>query len=225
MKKTLKNYNLETKLELLQLPSKEFIKSDYEETEYKTILNNTINELTSALVDNPAHYCIAANQIGNPIQIGLVNVISPIILVNPKIEIPKSATLFPYLECHINLQNRLFITSRYNHIIVTADNIVEPLDLYYEGSLIQTENPELYTNTQLMEIIFLQQLIDSMNGILPIQRQFIPKRTPIINDSDKIQRNELCTLERDGKKINIKFKKINKFIEEGWSLIPYEELT
>ena len=218
MTKKLKDYNLVTELKLLTEPSRPFTKIDYEdENAYKETLSSIINTLTSALADNPAHYCITGNQAGIPYNIGIVNVTKPIILINPKIEIPDDAIIIPYLECHINLQNRLFNTARYNHIIITADNLVDSLDLSFNNWNGDKITPQLYTYTQLMEIAFIQQAIDSMNGILPMQRQYIPIKKPIVNDS-KIQRNQLCKVEKDGKTMEIKYKRLNKFIEEGWIL-------
>ena len=216
---TVSSYKIVTDLKTLKRQSSEFYKKDYEtEDEYKAILNDAIHKMTDALVDNKAHYCISANAIGLNKKIGIANVTSPIILVNPKIQVNPGSVQIPYIECNISLQNRLFITIRETKITVTADNLLEPLILEYNGILDEKENPELYTNTELMEIVFVQQLIDSMNGILVFERSYVPKHTPIVNTQEKIQRNELVTLVKGDKEMKVKYKRIEKFLVEGWLL-------
>lgn len=216
MTNKLKNYKLIQDLKSLKDESLKLIKTDFDsEDDYKSELNGIINDAIAALADNPAHYACSANQIGALYQVGVVNVTSPIILVNPVLRVNSDSVKVPYIECNISLQNRLFITMRETSITVTAENLAEPLVLSYNESLDQKENPTLYTNTELMEIVYLQQVIDSMHGILPIDRTFIPKKQPITVE-DKIQRNQLITLVKGDKTMVIKFKKIDQYLNDGW---------
>jgi peptide deformylase len=225
MKKTSKNYKLVTDIIKLKTPSAELCKTNFEtEDEYKSILSSTINTCIAALSDNTAHYCAAANQIGVLYKVGIVNITEPIILINPVLIVNDETKKVPYLECNISLQSKLFITHRFVDITVIADNLASPLVLKYDGILDQVENTDLYNDPILMEIVFIQQVIDSMNGILPMDRLFVPKRTPITVD-EKIARNSFITIQKENKKINVKFKKLDNFLKNGWIVIPFEELT
>jgi len=172
-------------------------------------VEDTIKELFTELSKNSAGNCLSANQIGKFEQVGVVNVNFPIHFINPKI-IEKDIPL-QVVESSLSFPNQLFITKRYGAIVVKAQNFGKPV---YFG--IPRNASEFTVESKIVqESIYIQQMIDSMNGKFPIDNKWTPGQAT----SEKIyHRNELITIIKDKDEKKIKFKRLDFFMNQGWKI-------
>lgn len=186
-----------------------------------------MKELFVALTKQKTAPALAANQIGSDERVVVVSAREPLGLVNPKIV--EESMPFAYMEAHSTFPNRLWFTMRNASILVTADNLKEPVRF----GLKPEESDKLFKNGQLnmaviqhpvvMEACYIQQTIDTLDGIYPEQRK--PKLTEPIKKDKKPGRNEIVTLIKDGKSQSIKYKKAQKLLADGWMLVDKETAT
>ena len=135
-------------------------------TEEGENVDDIVKKLFTVLSENSAGNCIAANQIGEYIHVGVVNVKFPIHFVNPKI-IEKDMPL-QVIEASLSFPNQIFVTKRYGAIIVEADNFEKPV---YFGIPRDASEFSIESNI-VQEAIYIQQMIDSLNGIIPIDNKW-----------------------------------------------------
>ena len=136
---------------------------------------------------------LAANQVGIDAQVAVVNVIEPLVLINPKI-IHKE---FPidYFEGCLSYPKKGTPTTRYRDVIIqTAQS---ESGWYFSGveSTQETkgsweqDNKKEDQEKRLLEAICVQHEIDHLNGITIHDRE--NKSKPIISEK-KIGRNDPC---------------------------------
>jgi len=177
-------------------------------------------EMFKSLANQKTAPAIAANQIGINKKIIVLSVKNAIYLVNPVIVRKSMPT--PYIESHASFPQKLFTVIRYASITVKADNIDGELlfglktnqkHLLYRDNKV---NIAVVTHPVIMEAAYIQQTVDTLNGILPID---IEMSTPEpVSVPNPIGRNEIVTLTKDGVDMTIKFKKSDKFIQDGWKI-------
>ena len=100
---------------------------------------------------------LAANQVGINKKVCVVNVIKPLILVNP--EIVGQFGKVKYTEACLSFPGREVKTIRYTNIIVRDDN--------YGTVIYKPEGAE-----RLLEIVCIQHEIDHLNGLTMHDRRF-----------------------------------------------------
>ena len=164
---------------------------------------------------------LAANQVGIDAQVAVVNVLKPLVLINPKIIRKKNE--IKYYEGCLSFPKKGVHTKRYETIEVTSDNV--------EGSMIFSgvENPsdgkgsweenkkgDDERNLRLLESICVQHEIDHLNGVTIMDRRV--ESTTYKRTEKKIGRNELVTIKKGDAVKVLKYKKAQKFINDGWEI-------
>ena len=158
---------------------------------------------------------LAANQIGINKRVCVVNVKKPIVLINPTI-VEKSKEMFAFLEGCLSFENDTIKTVRHKHITVEADN--------HEGKLhfgVWSEHNEEGYNKHdkldyALETACVQHEIDHLDGITMFDREL--KGMTIKRVGDKIGRNDKVTITKGSESKILKYKKVNPYLEDGWTL-------
>ena len=159
---------------------------------------------------------LAANQVGIDAQVAVVNVREPLVLINPKI-IDKSDEISYYEGC-LSFPKHGIRTKRYKNIIVKSADV--ECQYYFSGANSAKgakgtwETAKKHdTEQRLLEAICVQHEIDHLNGITIHDRE--KKLEPTMVER-KIGRNQLVTIKRNDVVKVLKYKKAQKFINQGW---------
>tara|TARA_S200002703_G_scaffold116255_2_gene101797 strand:+ start:1516 stop:2118 length:603 start_codon:yes stop_codon:yes gene_type:complete len=146
---------------------------------------------------------LAANQVGIDAQVAVLNVIEPLVLINPKI-IRKENEINYYEGC-LSFPKKGVHTKRYRTIEITSVGV--------EGSMIFDGVDE----DTLLETICVQHEIDHLMGKTIMDRRI---ETSFRRDTKKIGRNEIVKLIENGHVVTeMKWKKAQKFLlEDRWEL-------
>ena len=163
---------------------------------------------------------LAANQVGIDAQVAVVNVIEPLVLINPKI-ISKENEINYYEGC-LSFPKKGVNTKRYETIEVTSAN-VEGSMLFSgvetgetgRGSWEDKQKNDDNRNMRLLESICVQHEIDHLNGVTIMDRKI---ETSYVRSEKKIGRNELVTIKKGDAVKVLKYKKAQKFINDGWEI-------
>ena len=162
---------------------------------------------------------LAANQIGIDAQVAVVNVREPIILINP--EIISKSTEIPYYEGCLSFPDKGCHTVRYETIEVKTDQIEgtwvfsgcdtgeEARGSWEDGN--KKQDRELRT----LEAVCVQHEIDHLNGVRILDRAV---NTTIRRTEKKIGRNQLVTIKKGDAVKVLKYKKAQKFLNQGWEI-------
>ena len=163
---------------------------------------------------------LAANQVGIDAQVAVVNVIEPLVLINPKIE--EQWDEIDYYEGCLSYPKQGIKTKRYKNIIIKTEQ--EESGWYFSGAESsqeskgswEQENKKQDQERSLLEAICVQHEIDHLNGITIYERENKPK--PIIT-KQKYGRNEIVGI-TDGKDYKeIKYKKAKPLLDSGkWEI-------
>ena len=151
---------------------------------------------------------LAANQIGINKRVCVINVKEPLVLINPKI-VEKSKEQFVFAEGCLSFPNKKIKTSRYQDIVVEADNHKKQLSFSAKSEDIN----------DAFECACIQHEIDHLDGITMFDREL--KREPLIrgkNAPQKIGRNEKVTITKGKESKVLKYKKAQRMLEDGWTL-------
>jgi len=171
------------------------------------------SQLFKFILDYKTINCVSANQIGINKNIAAFNIIgrAPFYLINPKLL--DSDLVVKYIEDDISFPNKIFKTYRYARIFVSADNLIKPM---WFGSVSKIEPA---TSPIIIETVAIQHMIDSLNGVLITERETpISSKNLKITKDQKFGRNNIILLEKDEIKLEVKFKRIQKFLSEGWKI-------
>ena len=159
---------------------------------------------------------LAANQVGIDAQVAVVNVREPVVLINPKI-IDKSDEISYYEGC-LSFPKHGIRTKRYKNIIVKSADV--DCQYYFSGAESAKNAKGTWetakkhdTEQRLLEAICVQHEIDHLNGITIHDRE--KKLEPTVS-VDKIGRNQLVTIKKGDAVKVLKYKKAQKFINQGW---------
>ena len=161
---------------------------------------------------------LAANQVGIDAQVAVVNVIEPLVLINPIIEDQWDEINF-YEGC-LSYPKQGIKTKRYKNIIIkTAQS---ESGWYFSGAEStqeakgswEQENKKQDQERRILEAVCVQHEIDHLNGITIHQREDKPK--PIVNVKKKFGRNDQVTITRNNAIKVMKYKKVQKFLDDGW---------
>ena len=166
------------------------------------------SKLLNYLNESKTGIGLAANQIGINKRVCVVNVKEPLVLINPKI-VEKSKEQFVFPEGCLSFPNDKIKTTRYQDIVVEADN--------HKGRLSFSANSKDINDA--FECVCVQHEIDHLDGITMFDREF--KSEPIINGVNapkKIGRNEKVTITKGTESKVLKYKKAQPMLEDGWTL-------
>jgi len=176
-------------------------------------------DLFNKLVKDKNAIGLAANQIGIDASVAVVNVIKPIILINPRII--KMWDEIPYVEGCLSFPGNPKSTKRYKYVQYT-DSLIEEsrgedASVVYGPTTDKTKSEKKDTyDRQLLESICVQHEIDHLYGIriLDREQQLQPVRT-----EKKIGRNEKVTIQKGEETQVMKYKKAKHLLENGWVLV------
>ena len=176
-------------------------------------------DLFNKLVKDKNAIGLAANQIGIDASVAVVNVIKPIILINPRII--KMWDEIPYVEGCLSFPGNPRSTKRYKYIQYT-DSLIEEsrgedASVIYGPTIdeIKSEKKDTY-DRQLLESVCVQHEIGHLYGIriLDREQQLQPVRT-----ERKIKRNEIIKIQKGDDVKVLKYKKAQSLLKEGWIMI------
>ena len=143
---------------------------------------------------------LAANQVGIDASVAVVNVKEPIVLVNPEIVRKEEETR--YYEGCLSFPKKGCHTKRYKFVEVKVDTIESNMT-FGAGD----------TDLDLLESVCVQHEIDHLNGMRILDRAM---ELTIRREKPKIGRNQLVTIKKDDEEQTLKYKKIQKYLDDGW---------
>ena len=159
---------------------------------------------------------LAANQVGIDAQVAVVNVIEPLVLINPKI-ISKENEINYYEGC-LSFPKKGIHTKRYRDVLVSTEQ--SESDWYFSGAPNVGEGKGSWEKDnsddeqlRLLETICVQHEIDHLNGITIHDRKI---ETSYKRTEKKYGRNQLVTIKKSDAVKVLKYKKAQKFLNDGW---------
>ena len=162
-------------------------------------------KLLKELIESNSGIGLAANQIGINKRVCVVNVKEPIALVNPVIT-EHSDLKFKFAEGCLSFPNKKISTERYEWVKVKADNHVD--EMYFSADSRKIEDA--------FECACIQHEIDHLDGITMFERK--SKGVTVKRVGKKLGRNDKVTITKGSESKILKYKKIEPFLEDGWSL-------
>jgi len=160
---------------------------------------------------------LAANQVGIDAQVAVVNVIEPLVLINPKI-ISKENEI-PFYEGCLSYPGKGVHTKRYRDVIISTEQ--SESDWYFSGAETPTDTKGSWEKQQskkqdaelrTLESVCVQHEIDHLNGVVCMDR----KVNTTVQVEKKIGRNQLVTIKKGDAVKVLKYKKAQKFLNDGW---------
>ena len=162
---------------------------------------------------------LAANQVGIDAQVAVVNVREPLVLINP--EIVSKTDEIPYYEGCLSFPGKGVHTKRYETVEVKTAQIEgswifsgcdtgETGKGSWESEDIKKQDREM----RILEAVCVQHEIDHLNGMRIMDR----KRDTTIRAEKKIGRNQLVTIKKGDAVKVLKYKKVQKFLNQGWEI-------
>ena len=161
---------------------------------------------------------LAANQVGIDAQVAVVNVVEPLVLINPKY-IKKEVEIM-YGEGCLSYPGQAIRTKRYRDVIIkTAQS---ESGWYFSGAEIpadesrgswEVERKKKDSDLRLLESVCVQHEIDHLNGITIHDREI--KLEPTKSEK-KIGRNNLVTIRKGDAVKVLKYKKVQNLLNQGW---------
>jgi peptide deformylase len=162
-------------------------------------------QLLKELTESKNGIGLAANQIGINKRVCVVNVKEPIVLINPEI-VEKSDKEFIFPEGCLSFPNKKIRTKRNISVKVKADNHEEILSFSADSKNID----------DAFECVCVQHEIDHLDGITMFDREF--KQEPY-HAPKSYGRNEKVTITDGAETKELKYKKAEKLLDDGWSLV------
>jgi len=161
---------------------------------------------------------LAANQVGIDAQVAVVNVVEPLVLINPKY-IKKEVEIM-YGEGCLSYPGQAIRTKRYRDVIIqTAQS---ESGWYFSGAKIpadesrgswEVERKNKDSELRLLESVCVQHEIDHLNGITIHDKEI--KLEPTKSEK-KIGRNNLVTIRKGDAVKVLKYKKVQNLLNQGW---------
>ena len=162
---------------------------------------------------------LAANQVGIDAQVAVVNVREPLVLINPKIV--KKENEIRFFEGCLSFPGKGVHTKRYETVHIETEQsesgwIFSGVELGESGKGTWEEG-ELKEDRQvrLLEAVCVQHEIDHLNGLVCMDRKI---DTTVKRIEKKIGRNHLVTIKKGDAVKVLKYKKAQKFLNQGWEI-------
>ena len=156
---------------------------------------------------------LTANQIGIPYSVFVINVIQPMIFINPEIIYFSNDTIIFKEHC-LSIPNKKCTVKRSRSIKIKSDNIEAPIKLGIEDSNVAVNT--LYNSKLMLECIAAQHEYDHTQGLLITDRDITPQS---VVKEHTFGRNDKVKVRR-GKEIQlIKYKKLDFYKSNGWELV------
>ena len=159
--------------------------------------NSIATELFQILNKRGDGIGLAANQVGIDAQVAVVNVTEPLVLINPQIVHKENE--ISYFEGCLSYPKKGVNTKRYEIVEVKSDNVESTMR--FDG----------------LESICVQHEIDHLNGKTIFDRKI--EIGSYKRDTKKIGRNELVTIKKGDAVKVLKYKKVQKMLNDGLEII------
>jgi len=170
--------------------------------EHKIIVNSLFEYLSQNKLTNS----LSCNQVGiSDYRIGVIFVKRPLYFINPKITY-NNKHIQPVMDSCITFPGKLLETYRYTSLTITADNFDTPFVFEVNNKYTNESNEILFT-----EIIAIQRMIDMLDKKTIFDKQ-------IQLQTNKVNRNEIISIVKENKTLQIKNKFLQKFLKQGWKL-------
>jgi len=164
---------------------------------------------------------LAANQVGIDAQVAVVNVIEPLVLINPKIISKENP--FTFFEGCLSYPGQGVSTQRYRDVIVQTAQ--EECGWYFSGAESlqdvrgqwEEQHKKDEREKRILESVCVQHEIDHLNGVTIFNRQV--NNQPVQRDIKKYGRNEKVTIQKDNETRILKYKKAQNFLKQGWEIL------
>ena len=164
---------------------------------------------------------LAANQVGIDAQVAVVNVIEPLVLINPKIISKENP--FTFFEGCLSYPGQGVSTQRYRDIVVQTAQ--EECGWYFSGAESlqdvrgqwEEQHKKDEQEKRILESVCVQHEIDHLNGVTIFNRQV--NNQPVQREIIKYGRNEKVTIQKDNETRILKYKKAQNFLKQGWEII------
>jgi len=159
---------------------------------------------------------LAANQVGIDAQVAVVNVREPLVLINPKIQ--EQWDEIDYYEGCLSYPDKGIHTKRYKNIIIKTEQ--EEGGWYFSGAESSKGKGSWEASTKhdqeqrVLEAVCVQHEIDHLMGKTIHDR----KIETTVKVEKKIGRNELVTIKKGDAVKVLKYKKAQKFLNQGWEI-------
>ena len=171
-------------------------------------------ELLQELKTSKSGVGLAAPQIGYDAQVMVVNVKKPMVFINPTILSLDDEII--YKEACLSFPNKYINTHRYKWVNIKADNFEQ----HYKcgGSMVfGPTNEHMEDDGQdpdgLLEGVCIQHEFDHLQGITMYDRRYI---VPQVVSEKTYGRNEKVILIKGEETKTIKYKKADKYLNDGW---------
>jgi peptide deformylase len=158
---------------------------------------------------------LAANQVGIDAQVAVVNVREPLVLINPKIQ--EQWDEIDYYEGCLSYPDKGIHTKRYKNIIIKTEQ--EEGGWYFSGAETGKEGKGSWETSakhdqeqRILEAVCVQHEIDHLMGKTIHER----KIDTTVRVEKKIGRNHLVTIKKGDAVKVLKYKKAQKFLNQGW---------
>ena len=162
---------------------------------------------------------LAANQVGIDAQVAVVNVVEPLVLINPKYIKKEHEIMFG--EGCLSYPGKAIRTKRYRDVIIqTAQS---ESGWYFSGAEIpadesrgswEVERKKKDSDLRLLESVCVQHEIDHLMGKTIHDR----KVDTTVRVEKKIGRNNLVTIKKGDAVKVLKYKKAQNFLNQGWEI-------
>jgi len=190
----------------------------------KKLSTKEVEEITKILTEQHALHGgigLSANQLGLDVRACIVNVIDPLVLINPRIT-ERSQDTIAYAEQCLSDDKSMkkpVKTVRHKSVTVECDN----LGIIEFSPTANALNPwktaeDFYSDAGLLECVCVQHEIDHLDGILMTHSS--RKYSATVIAPKKYGRNERVMIKTpDGKMEFMKFKKAGPFLKLGCEIV------
>ena len=138
----------------------------------------------------------------------------PKLLINPTYN-EASEDKVVYVEGCLSLPGKIVKTVRNKVIKVSCDNWANEIEFGPDHAELDSEN--YWTDAGLLECVCIQHEVGHLQGELITDSHIRYKQPPM--RSKKIGRNDKVMLKKGDETMYIKYKKRDKYLDEGWVVI------
>ena len=171
-------------------------------------------ELLQELTKSKSGIGLAATQMGYDAQVMVVNVKKPLVFINPKILSLDDEIIFK--EACLSFPNKYINTNRYKWIQITCDNLQRDFGCG-KAVVCGPTNEHMEEDGKdpdgLYEGVCIQHEYDHLQGITMFDRRHI---IPQAKSEKTYGRNDKVILIKGEETKTIKYKKADKYLNDGW---------
>ena len=166
---------------------------------------------------------LAANQVGIDAQVAIVNVVEPLVLINPKYI--SRETEIVYGEGCLSFPGHAIRTKRYRDVIISTEQ--SESNWYFSGAEENSDgksgwdkgNMKKDQELRLLEAVCIQHEMDHLMGKTIHEREVKLEPTKV---EKKIGRNQKVLIACGSDSKVVKYKKAIPLLENGWTLVESE---